>query len=79
MIVFSKRSFLSTILILSLFLLPFSACRKRGPGYNPYLHKKINLKAQRENKKAVERGTKNYRKKQRKSRKHLFGTSKPAI
>ena len=79
MIIFNKKNILATVLIFLFFFLPFSGCRKRGPGYNPYLHQKINQKAQRENKKAVDRATKNYRKKQRKSRKHIFGTSKPAI
>lgn len=52
-----------------------SSCRKHGPGYNPYLHQKVgvNQRQQRENKRVIAEGNKNYKKQLRSNRKHLFG------
>lgn len=77
MIIFSKKYFFSTILILLFLLFPFYACHRGAPGYNPYLKSKPTLKQQRANKKAVDEGTKNYRKQLRKTRRRLFGGPPP--
>jgi hypothetical protein len=78
MIIFSKKYFFSTILIFSFLLLPSYSCHRNSPGYNPYLRSKPTVKQQRDNKKAIDQGNKNYRKQLRRNRRHIYGTSKPA-
>jgi predicted small lipoprotein YifL len=78
MIIFNKKYFFSTILILSLillFLVP--ACGKKGPGYNPYLHSKTRQREAHSAKKLNDKRTKNYRKQLRKSRRQVFGSPTP--
>lgn len=80
MIVFNKKFFCS-ILLIFLFILVISSCRKRGPGYNPYLHSKPTIKQQKANAKALEEGAKKYRKSMRKTRRRMYGgkpVDKPA-
>jgi hypothetical protein len=74
MIIFSKKYFFSTILNFSFILLFLCACHKRGPGYNPYIHGRTNYHQQRANKRAIDQGTKNYKKQLRKNRRHIFGS-----
>ncbi len=79
MIIFNKKYFFSTILSSLFVFLFFNACGKRAPGYNPYLHSGSIKKEQRANKKAIEKGTKNYSKQQRKTRRNIYGTRKPPV
>jgi hypothetical protein len=74
MIIFNKKYFFSTILIFSFILLFLSSCRKRGPGYNPYLHSKTRQREAHSAKKLNDKRTKNYRKQLRKSRRQVFGS-----
>jgi hypothetical protein len=75
MIVASKYHFLLKISVLSFLLFFIAACHRHGAGYNPYLHSKPTVKQQRENAKALEEGSRSYRKQMRKTRRRMYGGS----
>ena len=73
MIVFNKKYLLVRIFILLFFITVLFSCHSNRPGYNPYLRSKPLEKQYKANKKAVDRGTKNYHKQMRKNSRRLFG------
>jgi hypothetical protein len=79
MTVFNKKHFIIRVFIFLFFFTFLFSCHSNRPGYNPYLRKKPLEKQYKSNKRAVDRGTKNYGKQMRKNSKRLFGRppSKP--
>jgi hypothetical protein len=76
--IFSNKKFLSLrVFIFSFFIIIMCSCHSNRPGYNPYLRKRPLEKQYKSNKRAVDRGTKNYHKQMKKNRRFL-GIGRPA-
>lgn len=70
---FKILSLIAVVLILAL-----GACKSKGP-HNPYLKMKTkpSEQLQRENKKVIKKGNRQFKRQEGKNRKHLFGRKKP--
>lgn len=73
MFILNKKHLVLRIFIFLFFITLIFSCRSNKPGYNPYLRKKPLEKQYKANKRAVDRGTKNYSKQMRRNSRRLFG------
>lgn len=66
------------ILVVVISSLVLGSCRSKGP-HNSYLKMKTkpSEQLQRENKKVIKKGNKQFKRQEGKNRKHLFGRKKP--
>jgi len=77
MVILNKKYFLLRIFIFSFFIYTLCSCGSGKPGYNPYLRTRPLDKQYKSNRKALDKGTKNYSKQMRKNRKRIFGGKRP--